>query len=229
VSRDWYLLLPGGEREGPYAEEELLDFLDSGEITPEAPCHHPASGRTAAAGSLFRTLSPVIVAPASPSAPVAWEPAPFPEEKSAAPPRARLLYHGHPCVLCYWRSFLLAGVLAAGGALVRENLPALFVTGLLLAAVVLLRAVLHRMSAHYILTTTRVEVRRGLFAPRSRELRIADIRAVSIHGSGCPGIGTLRCAGPASPADDVAFRNVWRPGRFKVLIRRIQADPGTRR
>jgi hypothetical protein len=222
VNRDWHILLPDGSREGPYAEEELLDFLDTGEITAATRCRHITTGRTAAAGSLFHTVSPVFVVPPAP-APVPWEPAPFPEEKPAAPPRTRLLFHGHPCLLCYWRSALLAAALVAGGALVQEELPAVFVLGLLCAAAILLRAVLHRMSRHYIFTTSRVEVRRGLAAPRSRELRIPDVRAVNIHRSGCPGIGTITFTGPASPADDVVFHLVWRPGRLKALVRRLQA------
>ena len=104
-------------------------------------------------------------------------------------------------------------------------MPALFVTGLLAAAAVLLWAVLHRMSGHYILTTTRVECRRGLAAPRSRELRIPDVRAININGSGFPGIGTITFTGPASPADDVVFRSMWRPGRLKLAVRRLQAGP----
>jgi hypothetical protein len=223
VNRDWYIHPPGSAaEEGPLSEEELLDLLTAGDITPETPCRHAASGRTAAAGALFRTISPVI---AERAAPVPWQPAPFPQEKAESPaaPRTRLIYHGHTCVLCYWRSGLLVAALAAGGVLVRETRPVLFLCGLLAAAVVLLAAVLRRMSGHYILTSSRVEARRGLLAPRSRELRIADIRAVNITGSGWPGVGSVTFTGPASPADDVLFRNVWRPGRMKAVVRRLQA------
>ncbi len=227
MKRDWHILLPGGSREGPYAEEELLDFLDAGEIAAETQCHHATSGRTTTAGALFRVVPPVVTAPASKPVHVPWEPAPFPGEKPAAAgsatPRVRLIYNGHPCVLCYWRSAVLASALGASGALLKENVPALLAAGLLAAAGVLLQAVLHRMSAHYILTSTRVESRRGLAGPRSRELRIVDTRAISITGSGFPGIGTITFAGPASPTDDVVFLNVWRPGWLKLTVRKLQA------
>src|SRR5689334_21889413 len=107
--------------------------MDAGEIAAGTPCLHVPSGKVSEAGSLFRVLAPFPDKPAS----AEWKPAPFPDDKGAPAqpgspdkPGVRLLYIGCPCVLSYWRSFLLAAALIAAGIFAREKVPALLAAGL---------------------------------------------------------------------------------------------------
>lgn len=232
MSDDYFILLPDGSREGPYAEEELLDFIDAGEIEPATTCLHAASGRMCEAGALFRVIAPVDVSAAPAAAPVAWKPAPFPDAAVQDAPatghqalRPRLLYRGHRCFLTYWRSALLAVVPVAGGWLGREAAPALFAVGLLAGMSVLLWAVLHRMSALYLITSLRVEAVSGLISKSSRELRIADIRTINVDRRGWTGwlgVGNVTFSGAGTPQEDVRFQRVWRASALKMLVRRMQ-------
>ena len=110
---DWFILLPDGKREGPYEEGELLDFLESGELSPDTPCLHASSNRVASAAEWFHVIdaddsqdddeAPVST-PSSTAAPRTrqpWVPAPFPDEKPATPKPLpdRVIYRGHPSVL----------------------------------------------------------------------------------------------------------------------------------
>jgi hypothetical protein len=231
VSADYFILQPDGTRDGPYAEEELLDLMDSGEIAAGTPCLHGPSGKVSEAGSLFRVLAPL----SDKSGSVEWKPAPFRDEEEQSPEpatpdksRVRLLYAGSPCLLSYWRSFLLAVVLIAGGAYAREKVPALLAAGLLSGMFVMLLAVLHRMKSRYVVTTARVECHRGLLFRTSRELRIADIRAINVTGAGAaglPGIGRITFSSAAGPQEDITFDRVWRASSLKSLVRRLQDAP----
>jgi Bacterial PH domain len=235
VIREYYILKPDGIRDGPYAEEEVLDLLEGGGVTPDAPCLDASSGRVCEAGALFKVINPELE-PASPPAPVPWQPAPFPESEgppgaSALPdkPPARLLYRGNPCFLTYWRSGLLASLLWSGGWLARDRFPALLPLCLAAGAVVLLAAVLRRLSRQYFISSARVEIVEGLLARSSRELRIADIRAINVTRkgpTGLLGIGTLGFSSAAGAPDDVVFQSVWRASSLKEMVRRIQdTDP----
>lgn len=230
MSDDYFILQPDGARSGPYAEEELLDLMDAGKIGPNTPCRHAVSGRVSEAGELFTVVKPAE----TPTGPVAWQPAPFPEEIPPGKPaaatdksRPRLLYRGNRCVLTCWRSVLLAAGLAAGGWLAGSEVPAMLAAGPVLGSLVLIHAILRRLSTQYYITTVRVEVTEGLLARSSRELRIADIRAINVTRRGLTGllgIGTITFSSAAGAQDDVVFQSVWRASALKGLVRQLQDD-----
>ncbi len=224
MSQEYYILLPDGSRAGPCAEEEVLDLLESGELDPADKCQHAGTGEVRPAGEMFHVIAPE---PEPPAPPVAWQPAPFPEdrEKPAARPRPRLLYRGCPSALNYWRSAVLAGIIMAGGVLAREKMPALLALTQIAGSLILLGAILRLLRTQYFITSVRVEVHSGLLARSTRELRIADIRAIQVERrglSGLLGIGTVTFSSTAGPHDDVVFRQVWRAASLKHLVRRIQ-------
>lgn len=231
MSNAYYILHADGTRTGPCAEEEILDLLESGALHPDDECLHEASGRICPAGALFHVIDP---APEPASASVPWQPAPFPnddEKQAAAPdkPRARLLYRGSTCVLTYWRSVLLAAAVIFAGYELRTKMPALFAAGLVIGPLILLRAVLHRLSTTYLITSARVEVIEGLVSRSSRELRIADIRAINVTLTGLAGlfgIGSIAFSSAAGAQDDVVFHRVFGPTGLKNLVRRLQDGPG---
>ena len=227
MSDEYFILKPDGTRAGPFAEEEVLDLLDSGDAAPDDQCLHGASGRVSAAGAMFQVIEPEA-ARVAPPAPVAWQPAPFPDEEedaAAEKPRARLLYHGNPSVLTYWRSVLLAAACVAGGDLLRGRVPAMLAIGLVAGSLVLIRAILHRLSTQYFINSARVEVITGLLSRSSRELRIADIRAINVTRTGLTGllgIGSITFSSAAGAQDDVVFHRIFGASGLKNLVRRLQ-------
>ena len=232
---DWFILLPDGEREGPYTEEDLLDFLDSGELAPEACVLHLPDDRVARAGELFRVIEgeapdrTAAVRKAETRRP--WVPAPFPDESAATlsapkPLPDRVIYRGHPAWVTYWRSGLFAFVLVGGGWLLREWWAEASGVGLIGGTFSLLWAGLHRLGRCYLVTTRRVEVIRGLVARSSRELQHRDIRSVNVVRRGLAGllgVGTIVFSATGGREDDVVFHRVWRPDRLKELLRKLQA------
>lgn len=224
MSREYYILQPDGTRSGPFAEEEVLDLLENDEIAPDEPCLDVESGRICPAGEMFHVIAPE---PPPPPDPIPWQPAPFPveKEKPSARPHARLLYRGAPSGLNYWRSAVLAGFIFSGGVLARHILPELLPLTQIAGSLILLAAALHLLRTQYYITTARVEVISGLLARSSRELRVADIRAINVERRGLIGllgVGTITFSSSAGATDDVIFRNVWRPGVLKNLVRKLQ-------
>ena len=228
MNREYYVLQPDGSPgDGPFAEEEILDLLDSGDLAPEEKCLHQPTGRVEAAGRLFQVIAPE---PAPPADPVPWQPAPFPGEAAPAAPRPgksgpRLLYRGNPCVLTYWRSVFMALLCFAYGVSLREKAPGMLALGLLTGSVILLVAILHRLGRHYQISTARVELVTGLILKNSRELRIADIRAINVEHTGLMGllgIGTVTFSSPSGEDDDIVFSRVARAVSLKHLVRKLQ-------
>lgn len=241
MAADWFILLEDGEREGPYREGELLDFLSSGELTPDTPCLYVPDNRVATAGEWFQVLDEdgsgaatgesrdgPAGDPPPRTAKQAWKPAPFPEEKPEAPRRPlpdRVVYRGHPSLLTYWRTGLFAFVLGAGGMLLSTEKQELSAIGLMAALVVLLWGALHRLGQCYLVTTRRVELITGLVARSSRELRHEDIRSLRVDQqglAGLAGIGTITFSATGGHEEDVVFTDVRGPTRIKDLVRKIQ-------
>ena len=241
MAADWFILLPDGEREGPYREGELLDFLSSGELTPDTPCLYVPDNRVATAGEWFQVLDEdgsgatagesrdgPAGDPPPRTAKQPWKPAPFPEEKPEAPRRPlpdRVVYRGHPSLLTYWRTGLFAFVLGAGGMLLSTEKQELSAIGLMAALVVLLWGALHRLGQCYLVTTRRVELITGLVARSSRELRHEDIRSLRVDQqglAGLAGIGTITFSATGGHEEDVIFTDVRGPTRIKDLVRKIQ-------
>jgi hypothetical protein len=237
---DWFILLPDGKREGPYEEGELLDFLESGELSPETPCLHISSNRVASAAEWFHVIDaddsdePDDAPASTPSSTAAprtrqpWVPAPFPDEKPAPPKPLpdRVIYRGHPSALTYWRTGLFAFVLAGGGFHLSDWRPETSALGLIAALLALLWGSLNRLSHCYLITTRRVEVITGLIARSSRELRHHDIRSINVERrglSGLLGIGTIIFSATGGREDDVAFLRIRRTDSLKDLVRKLQA------
>lgn len=235
MSKEYYILQPNGDRDGPYAEEEVLDLLEGGALHPAAQCLDAATGRVCDAVAMFQVIDPAAEA-VVPRAPVPWQPAPFPEiggdaEESGRSdlPGSRILYRGNPCVLTYWRSVLLAAASVAAGWLAREKWPGMLAVGLIAGSLVILRAILHRLGTQFSITSARVEVIEGLVSRSSRELRIPDIRAINVRCTGLTGllgVGTLNFSSAAGAQDDVVFRNVWSAATLKNMVRRLQDGGG---
>jgi hypothetical protein len=167
-----------------------------------------------------------------------WVPAPFPQEPAphtpfprAAdpfPPRVRTFYHGSPSLLTYPVSLLLALALAAGGWYAGRWDGNFLAGGWIAGCVVLALVLLARSTSDYRVTTRRVEARRGLISKSSREIRIADIRSITVEKTGLKGIlgvGTVIFSAESGTEEDVIFHNIWRAHGVKDLVRLLQDRP----
>ncbi|HEX2750570.1 MAG TPA: PH domain-containing protein [Verrucomicrobiales bacterium] len=232
MSADYFILLPDGSRDGPYAEEELLDLIDAGDLEPGSQCLHAATGEVSEAGRLFTVVAPAAVPSApKPPVPVQWKPASPSREASAAPPAARARsspgYSGNRGLLSFSFSLLLAGAFIAAGVYLRAWAPPLLAIGLLAGMTLLLIVTLRRMRIRYVITRGRVEIITGLLTKSSREIPIAEIRAITVAHPGLAGLlgmGSITFS-PSPGAPDITFHGVWFPGRLKSMVRRAQFTP----
>lgn len=165
--------------------------------------------------------------PGGPVLPEAYVPRPSPVFQAALPQEEELLYHGHPSWLSYPKT-LMAFVAFAGISILCQRLHygmEWSITGAALALLCLAFVALDRMTTEYFVTTRRVEVESGLIGRSTKEIRIADIRAIDVTQNGFAallGVGTLDFSSAAGSQAEVRFANVYRPHRLKQTVRDLQ-------
>lgn len=155
--------------------------------------------------------------------------------------------HGRALVL----PLAALAVLSAGGGYLAATVPAgpaqgplrlgVVGTALLLALLLTVRPVLRWVCTHYLVTTARVAVRRGVLRRRGHDLPLARITDVSFgHGplERLVGAGTLvvdsadggRWVWPVVPQVEAVQREVWSliqdEGQRQVAARRVEAWHG---
>ena len=232
---EYLITLPDGTTDGPYTEEDLLDMVDADELGAGTICQDTVTGRRCRVRDLFKVIPPSPAeaapepAPAPPPPPTRWVPAPLPLEEPAAPVPLplRTLYTGHPSYWMYWRSLLAALLLMAGGWYAGrwENGGWWLAAGWLCGGLWLALTLLRRSSVEYRLTTRRVEVQRGFFSKSSTEIRIPDIRAITVRKTSFPGllgVGDLSFSSAAEGESDILFQQTPGAHRLKNRIRRLQ-------
>jgi len=104
----------------------------------------------------------------------------------------------------------------------------MFLLSQIAGSLILLSAILRLLRTQYFIISTRVEVHTGLISRSTRELPLADIRAIHVTRSGLTGllgVGTITFSSPAGPQHDVIFRQVWRASSLKKLVRKLQEAP----
>jgi len=157
-------------------------------------------------------------------------------QEAAAPLRAvvrdppkdeELILHGHPAWLSYRKSLFSFLILASVSILAQEFHFGLAwcVTAAALALLCLAFVALDRMTTEYLLTTRRVEIISGLIGRSSKEIRVADIRAVDVTQTGLNAlfaVGTVDFYSSAGDEADVCFENISRPHRLKEIVRDLQ-------
>lgn len=231
-----YFIQRRGEtrEEGPFCEEELLDLLDEGEISPADWCRPSHAPRPCRVDQLFQTITPEV-RPSTPQPHGRWleEGEEAPEEDEAIdaeddfglPEEEQLVYHGSPSVFSYTSQVALIGlVLAAGWWAGAFGLW--WVAGSVgLAVLLLARVLLHRAAREYTITTERVESSIGLVRRVTRSLRLRDMTAIRLHQSGVLGwlgIGTVIFAQGNAEEDEVVFERVARVRRVIARVREWQ-------
>ncbi|MGK0187335.1 MAG: hypothetical protein ACI9R3_003122 [Verrucomicrobiales bacterium] len=229
MSRQFYILRHG-KKEGPLTEEEVLDSLDLGDLSPDDDCIDSENGKARRIGDVFQ----IVAGDSKPAAPKKRRAVP---EASATPAPARKnpqskkpklqspLYFGHPSLLTYWRSLALGAAVAVGGYYGSSYTGYFGLASWLITSLILIYVLIDRSSRDYFVTPLRVEVIEGIFSKSSKEVRIEDIRAINVKTRGLIGllgVGTVEFASAGGEAVDVAFTNVSRAHKVKKLVRHVQ-------
>jgi membrane protein YdbS with pleckstrin-like domain len=136
-----------------------------------------------------------------------------------------IVYRGHPTYLAFINRLIFAA-LCLGGAYFGAGTSVSFVVGGAVGAFLCFGSIfVERKLTTYIVTKRRVELIEGFVAKSSREIRIADIRAINVDRPGFRGlygVGTVQFSSAGSDDVEVAFRDVWRAQKVKSLIRSLQ-------
>jgi hypothetical protein len=229
-----FYILRDGQKQGPLSEEEMLDSIDLGDIKRNDWCIEAASGQKRRVGEVFQTVGTVALPKKGTPEPTPRRDIDEPSKKSEPPtpdpdisPRSerRLVYIGHPTVFTYWKSLLVAAAMALGGYYGSTYSGYLGVIGWFWASLTVVYVLVDRSTRDYIVTSVRVEIVKGLFSKSSTEVRIDDIRAINVRTKGLLGligIGTVEFASAGTDVVEVAFKDVWRAHKVKVIVRRIQ-------
>lgn len=202
-------LTPGAEDDELDDEEEEGQGSDDEEWEEEAEEDDDSPGHAGEKPLGIRVMPPVTVFQAD------------------AASEEELLFSGHPSWLSYPRS-LFSFVALSGVAILCQRLHwglEWCVTAAALALLSLAFVALSRMTTEYFITTRRVEVESGLIGRSTKEIRIADIRAIDVTQTGFNallGVGNLDFFSSAGDEADVCFRNVYRPHRLKKTVRTLQ-------
>lgn len=138
-----------------------------------------------------------------------------------------ILFLGHPSWFAYPKSLAVSFACLGGAAFCFTQQYGLEWIVLLgsIAALILVFVSLDRTTTTYFVTTRRVEMEFGLVGRNSKEVRIADIRAIDVRQKSYAallGIGNVDFDSSASPGAEVRFKDVRRPHDIKQLVRQLQ-------
>lgn len=230
-----YLLDEDGE-DGPYSLEELLEWIEQGQVDEHTLCRREGAdeietlrevldwdqdevimNQHAEKGKLPRNVA------RRPKAPPSVGP---PEVSRARRPRPdAVLYSGHPSIVTHPLALLvlIGGVV---GAIFWRDEPSSWISlGCFFAALLSLAWLgCKRFQQDYIITPKRIEEVRGLIVRSSTEARIADIRSINVTCRGLHGllgIGTVDFF-TSGDTPEVSFRQVWGAQKVKSFVRRLQ-------
>lgn len=143
----------------------------------------------------------------------------------------------HPSILSYTKLLItLAGLLSLGVLfyMMPQTLPGrhLFQRLSLLAVFfgicVFILILFLRQFDVCVVTRSRVETIRGVFAKSSKEVRIDDIRRIDVEKPGILGflgVGTVLFSSAGTGGFDIDFRHIWRAHRVKRLVRQVRKTP----
>lgn len=210
-------VLKDGARIGPFEVDDLLELVESGEISYDDVCLRAGSVECERVRQVLdweddeappakrerRADSPEeaeedwdedddqVVAEdgTEECAPAGELPGP-PRRGPALPPRdpGAILYAGHPSVLSFPKTLLLIAAAIGAGIVLRENSGWWLFAGLIVALFGVSWILLERSMKLYLITPKRVEVVTGFIAKSSHEVRIEDIRAINVHRPGIAGL-----------------------------------------
>jgi uncharacterized membrane protein YdbT with pleckstrin-like domain len=135
----------------------------------------------------------------------------------------------HPSWLNYSGHFFLLVVFVAGAIVCflneREVLTVVGYVLVLVAFIVLIHAVLRRLSHKFTITSDAVSSRAGIGARTEKEIRISDIRQVEVRqsvGQRIFGLGNVLFASAATSGIEVTFEGVRDPTGVKQKVNALR-------
>ncbi len=230
-----FLLDEDGE-DGPYSLEELLEWIEQGQVDEHTLCRREGADEIETLREVLDwDQDEVIMNPHAEKGKLPRNVARRPEAPpSVAPPkvsRARrprpdaVLYSGHPSIVTHPLALLIliGGVV---GAIFWRGEPSSWISlGCFFAALLSLAWLgCKRFQQDYIITPKRIEEVRGLIVRSSTEARIADIRSINVTCRGLHGllgIGTVDFF-TSGDTPEVSFRRIWGAQKVKIFVRRLQ-------
>lgn len=214
---------------GPFEIDEILEMLDSGELSYDDVCLREGAGETERLRQILDWDEPEPV-PNAPFQDDTAEPEKPPAPETDRPPgtargaSSRPLYHGYRSIVTFPLAFLglVGGVV--GAVWLYPASAAYSFLGIALAVLSLAYLSLMRYTREYFITEKRVELVTGLIARSSKEVRIADIRAVNVS---CEGIAGMIGVGNVDfftigDNPEVSFTDAWAAKEIKTLVRQLQ-------
>ncbi len=234
-------VLKDGARLGPFTEDDLLDLVESGELSYDDVCMRAGSVEVERLRQVLDWREESEGGTEGMAALHEEDEEDDEEEEDegdddggeedfeweTGPPRDAnaILYAGHPSALSYPKTLILIAASIAGGIYGREFDAWWLFGGLIAALFGVSWILLQRSMRLYVITPRRVEIVHGLLAKNSNEVRIEDIRTINVHKPGLRGlfgVGTVEFASAGGSTVEVAFANVYAAHRIKTLVRRLQ-------
>jgi uncharacterized membrane protein YdbT with pleckstrin-like domain len=144
------------------------------------------------------------------------------------------IWSGHPSHWRYFWSWVFILILAAAavGLAINSAPPGAVLAAAALALILIFWVILARRRRTYTVTTIKVVAEWGLFAKSSDEVRVQDIRSISVRRRGLVGlfgVGDVEFATAAVADGAIVFREVSGATRVRDLVRKCQLhEPANR-
>ncbi|MFN0129910.1 MAG: PH domain-containing protein [Verrucomicrobiales bacterium] len=217
-----FILRPRGGEDGPYTEEQVMDGLAAGDLSPTDWCRLEDQPQAQMLREVFEIEEEAGEQGEEGEEAGEGGDSEDEDEDDSEDEGEAIVYAGSPSLLGYgWTMAVAGGVLAAGYWLGRFGVP--WVVGALgIALVLIVRLLLHRAAREYVVTTERVVSTIGLVTRTSREIPLGELASIRLHKAGpfgWLGVGTLIFSAEDAEMGDVVFERVGRVNRVIELIR----------
>lgn len=228
---DQYLIFQNGEQKGPFTLLQLRAMWSNGAITVQTLYWQEGQPEWLPLESMLHQLENHPVSPA-----VVAQQTQVSHELNKRPlstfSQEVVLWKGRPAYLNYFGSWAYGSSLIFLGAILvslkhlsNEQLDFFPLLLLGLGVILILRAMLDRVSRLYTATNLRVSVQSGLIVKSTNEVRIRDIRSINVTKSfisGLLGIGHVEFSSAASDKAEIVFAGISEANKVRDLVRQIQ-------
>jgi len=195
----YYLLLDGAQS-GPFTLAQLSEMWQARRIDDLTLYWEDGN----ADWLPLHNIAPLLQVPGRAAGPVP----PLPSTAStsaAATADEQIIWSGHPTLWHWWGELFWGVILSV----------------VLVGIVMLVHVFWSRNTTRYLVTNRRVSVEAGIFTRSSRELRIADIRAIGARKN-IFGYGQVDFSTAARDYAEVVFWAIPAPDRVRDLVKQMQ-------
>lgn len=223
--REKVFVLKDDESLGPFSIDEILVLLEKGTFRYDDVCLREGAEET----ERLRQILDWEESPRDKSSRKTQITQSFSEdqtegEEAPVEESPRILYHGHRSIVTFPIPFLalFGGIL---GSIWLYPVGAAFMSvSVSVSIIALVYLSVMRYEKEYFITQKRVELVTGLFARSSKEVLIADLKAVNITCKGLTGMIGIGQVDFFTTGDlpEVSFPRAWAAKEIKSLVRKLQ-------